>query len=132
MSDLAKLITASGMRLTKPRLALARLLFGDGKNRHVCVEQLVEHLDASGTKMAQATVYNSLNRFVRAGLLRQIAGTGNGVTIFDTNTEPHHHFLNETTGKLTDIPLDDLPLTHLPTPPEGEHITACDIVIRTR
>jgi len=132
MSDLAELISASGMRLTQPRLALAELLFGDGKNRHVTADQLVEQLETSDTRIAQATVYNTLNRFVRAGLLRQIAGTGNGVSIFDTNTEPHHHFLNESTGKLTDIPLENLPLKHLPNPPDGETIIACEIVIKTR
>ena len=82
--------------------------------------------------MAIGTIYNSLRRFVDAGLLREIAPIAQGAAVFDTNTRPHHHFFNESTGELTDIPADALTLSGMPAPPDGRDVTGCDIIIRIR
>jgi Fur family iron response transcriptional regulator len=49
---------------------------------------------------------------------------------FDTNVEDHHHFYFEDSGRLEDIPSDQVGLRKLPTPPEGTRLSRVDIVIR--
>ncbi|MEE2525669.1 Fur family transcriptional regulator [Hyphobacterium sp. HN65] len=132
MSDAHSLLETAGLRITQPRLQIARTLFADGLDRHVTAEQVFARLKADGVHMALATVYNTLGHFVEAGLLRPISKPGSDASIYDTNTSSHHHFLNETTGELTDIPAGAIPLDLLPQPEDGSEIVACELVIRTR
>ena len=55
--------------------------------------------------VSRATVYNTLNLFVDKGLLRELVLT-EGRLVFDANTERHHHFIDEDTGKIYDLPWD--------------------------
>jgi len=83
-----------------------------------------------GIRFALGTVYNTLHSFVQAGLLREVNGVENGVIVFDTNTSDHHHFYDEGSKVLTDIPTGSLQLSHLPDAPEGKNITGYDVIIR--
>src|SRR4029079_11513087 len=91
----------AGLRPTRQRLALGRLLFGGG-DRHVTAERLHAEVAALGEHVSLATVYNTLHPFKRAGLLRELAIEGSKA-YFDTNTSNHNHFLIESTGELMDI-----------------------------
>ncbi len=130
--DQIKLLGAAGLRATQPRVSIARLLFGDGKDRHVTAEWVAEQLDAADENIVLASVYNTLNAFVAAGLLREVHGAERGVAIFDTNTTPHHHFYNEKTKKLTDIPAEAVKVLKLPAAPKGAKTVGCDVIIRVR
>ncbi len=120
------------LRATRPRVHVARLLFGDGQNRHVTAEWVSERLTAAGESVALATVYNTLHNFAEVGLLREVHGAERGAIIFDTNTTPHHHFYHEKTRVLTDIPAGTIQLTGLPRPPEGSSVVSCDVFVRVR
>ncbi|MEM9014565.1 MAG: transcriptional repressor [Pseudomonadota bacterium] len=120
------------MRVTRPRLLIAELLFGDGEDRHVTAEWVAEELERAGESIALASVYNTLHSFVGQGLLRPVQSAERGVTMFDTNTRPHHHVYNETTGELSDIADGDLKLAGEPTLPDGVELVGTDIVIRVR
>ena len=132
MPDPIALLETAGLRVTRPRMQIARMLFEDGLDRHVTAENVFDKLAENGTNMALATVYNTLGHFVAAGLLRRISPSVSSAILFDTNTTPHHHFLNETTGKLSDIPEGAIPFDLLPQPDDGGEIVACELVIRTR
>lgn len=121
-------LQAAGLRPTKQRLALAKLLFDHG-DRHVTAEQL--HVEADGDRVAVslATIYNTLHQFTRSGLLREVV-VEQGRSYFDTNTTEHHHFFNERTGELLDIPSSPMLVDDLPKPPEGTRISRVDVVIR--
>lgn len=121
-----------GLRATRPRQAIARILFADGQNRHVTAEWLAEEVSQHGEPVALATIYNTLHSLADAGALRMVRGTGQDNIVFDTYTRPHHHFLDERTGALTDIPDGQLVLETLPAAPEGRTIAGYDIVIRIR
>ena len=120
----------AGLRPTRQRLALARLLLECG-DRHVTAEQLHGEAMAAGIKVSLATVYNTLHQFTEAGLLRE-AMVEPGRSYFDTNTADHHHFFCETTGELRDIPAHHLSVSGLPTPPAGTEISRVDIIVRVR
>lgn len=118
----------AGLRTTRQRLALAKLLF-DGEDRHVSAEILHGEARAEGVRVSLATVYNSLHQFTKAGLLREITVDSHR-TYFDTNTRDHHHFFNEDQGTLMDIPDHLVALSRLPEPPRGTVIKSVGVVIR--
>src|SRR5687767_9795864 len=88
----------AGLRPTRPRVELGRILFAKG-HRHVSVEDLHAEAEAAGVRVSLATVYNALHRFTEAGLLLEVA-LDNGCTYFDTNVSDHHHFFVEGEGRL--------------------------------
>ena len=123
-------IRNSGLRPTRQRLALAALLFDSG-DRHVSAEALFEEAGRAGVHVSLATIYNTLNQFTRAGLLREVAIEGHR-NYFDTNTSNHCHFYMEETGELVDIAQDSLSIAGLPATPPGTTIGQIDIVIRLK
>lgn len=127
-SNLIDRLKGAGLRPTRQRLALGRILFDRG-DRHVTAEQLHREVMTADVRISLATVYNALHQFTRAGLLREVV-VEPGRSYFDTNVEDHHHFFHEADGKLEDIPGERVILTDLPPPPEGKHISRVDVVIR--
>jgi len=123
-----ELLRAAGLRPTRQRLALARLLFDRG-DRHVSAEQLHGEATAASVPVSLATVYNTLHQFVTAGLLREVV-VNPGRSYFDTNVGDHHHFFFEDSGELVDIPGDRIGVTSLPAPPPGTAIRRIDVIIR--
>jgi Fur family transcriptional regulator, iron response regulator len=119
-----------GLRPTRQRVALGWLLFARG-NRHITAEQLFDEANSSRVPISLATVYNTLNQFTQAGLLREIAVDG-ARTYFDTNTSDHYHFLLGDSNQLMDIPKSQVEVIHLPDVPEGMEIERVDVVVRLR
>ena len=129
-SDFAARLRAAGLRPTRQRVALARVLF-EGGHRHVTAESLHAEVKSTRIPVSLATVYNALNQFRDAGLLREVV-VAPGRSYFDTNTTDHHHFFCEATGQLQDIPGEELAVTKLPLPPSGTEISRVDVIIRVR
>ena len=76
-SDALARLRAAGLRPTRQRLALTRLLFSDG-DRHVTAESLHKEAMADRVRVSLATVYNTLHQFTEAGLLREVTGSRTG------------------------------------------------------
>ncbi|MDR3518682.1 MAG: Fur family transcriptional regulator [Azospirillaceae bacterium] len=120
----------AGLRPTRQRLGLARLLFQHG-DRHITAEQLHAEAMAANLKVSLATVYNTVNQFTAAGLLREVV-VDSGRSYFDTNMSEHHHFFLEENGELHDILDQNLLIGALPAPPPGTEVTRVDVIIRVR
>ena len=118
----------AGLRPTRQRLALGRLLF-DGGDRHVTAEALHDEAQRAGVSVSLATVYNTLHQFTNAGLLREVV-VDSARTYFDTNIDDHHHFFIERDGSLMDIAGDDVTIGSLPPAPEGMDIARVDVIVR--
>lgn len=127
--DIAGHLRHAGLRPTQKRLSLARILFAQG-GRHVTAEILHAEARAARIPVSLATVYNTLNQFTEAGLLRELSVDG-ARAYFDTNTSDHHHFMIEG-GGVMDVPADSISITDLPEPPEGMEIVRVDVVVRLR
>jgi Fur family transcriptional regulator, iron response regulator len=127
-SRVIDLLRRSGLRPTRQRLALARLLF-EGGDRHLTAEGLHEEALAAKIEVSLATVYNTLHQFVSAGLLREIIVDPTR-SYFDTNTSEHHHFFYEGSGRVEDIPADCRLVADLPPPPPGTRVTRVDVIVR--
>ncbi len=123
-------LSSAGLRPTRQRLALAELLVGDGKHRHVTAESLFEAASAKG-QVSLATVYNTLRAFCDVGLMHEITVDG-AKSYFDTNTSEHPHFFWEDTSELTDASTERMEITNLPNVPQGAEIASVDVVIRLR
>ena len=128
LDNIEERLREAGLRPTRQRLALAELLFGHG-HRHVTAEQLHREARDAGLSVSLATIYNTLNQFTDAGLLRQVV-TNSNYTFYDTNTDEHYHFYVEETDRLIDIPADQIDLSALPPLPEGKRVKGVDIIIR--
>jgi Fe2+ or Zn2+ uptake regulation protein len=62
--------------------------------------------------ISRATVYNTLNLFVDKGLLQRLNLSEDSV-VFDPITEIHHHFVDETSGAIHDVPWDRLQVCNI-------------------
>ena len=62
--------------------------------------------------ISRATVYNTLNLFVKKKLLRELHLSPDSV-VFDPNMERHHHLIDEETGRIQDV--------------EWDHVEVCNI-----
>ncbi len=120
----------AGLRPTRQRMALARILF-DGGQRHLTAEQLHAEALQDNVRVSLATVYNTLHQFTSANLLREIV-VEPGRSYFDTNTDEHHHFFNETSGRLEDIPPGAIDVPQVPEPSDGSDVRRVDVIVRTR
>ncbi len=121
-------LRTAGLRPTRQRLALSKLLF-EGGDRHVTAEALHAEAQAENMRVSLATVYNTLHQFTNVGLLREIV-VGTARSYFDTNTSDHHHFYYEKAGILEDIDGDSVTIKGLPDAPDGVAIKRVDVVVR--
>ncbi len=118
----------AGLRPTRQRLSLAKLLFDKG-DCHVSAEQLHGQALDAGIRVSLATVYNTLHQFTESGLMREIIVDSSRV-YFDTNTSDHHHFFFEDSHELWDIDGEAVTISAHPEPPEGTSVKRVDVVIR--
>ena len=118
-------LETADLRPTRQRVALAELLVGDGKHRHVTAESLFDSAKSEGAVVSLATVYNTLRAFCDAGVLQEITVDGSR-SYFDTNTHDHPHFYWEDEGRLSDAPAAQLVIQRLPEAPGGGDIAPVD------
>jgi len=119
-----------GLRPTRQRLALAKLLFQRG-HRHLTAEDLHAEARDARVRVSLATVYNTLHQFTAAGLLRSVTAEGSK-SYFDTNTVDHHHFYCEEDGRLVDIDGGDIRVAGLPPPPNGATVERVEVIVRLK
>lgn len=118
----------AGLRPTHQRLTIGAMLFGQA-HRHFTADDLHHELEATGAPLSLATVYNTLNHFVDAGLLRKI-GPGGGRSWFDTDSGDHNHFHIASEDRFVDIAPEEVAFRRLPAPPPGYLIVGVDVAIR--
>jgi Fur family iron response transcriptional regulator len=123
-------LRAAGLRPTRQRLALAKLLFAHG-HRHVTAEALFNEAKEHRVDVSLATIYNALHDFTEKALLREIS-IDSSRSYFDTNVGDHHHFYFERSGKLQDIPSERIAIAELPAPPGHAEISRVDVIIRVK
>ena len=121
-------LRAAGLRPTRQRLALAKLLF-EGGDRHVTAEQVHADAGAADVKVSLATVYNTLHQFTRAGMMREVVVEA-GRSYFDTNVSDHHHLFFEKSGRLVDVPAARVTVDDMPMLPEGARLSRVDVILR--
>ena len=123
-------LRASGIRPTKQRLAICKVLFSRKKTFHFTVEKLKKITKReSKEKISVATLYNTVQAFKEKGYLKEISIKGNK-TFFDTNTKHHHHFYDEDMSQLTDIEDRNISIGNLPKIPNGKKIKSVEVLVK--
>jgi Fur family iron response transcriptional regulator len=90
-----------GVQPTPQRLAVARFVLGT--DSHPTADEVWEKARRECPTLSRATVYNTLNLLAEKGLLKPRVIT-EGVVVFDPHVGKHHHFVDEVTGRIHDIP----------------------------
>ena len=101
--DVAEILRAHGIQPSAQRLAVAAYVLDT--DEHPSAEDVLAHAARNLPMISRATVYNTLNLFVDKGLIRELV-LAEGRSVFDCNLEQHHHFIDEATGAIHDIPWD--------------------------
>ena len=123
-------LRASGLRPTKQRLAICKMLFDRKETFHFTIDKLKKITEKDRKKkISLATLYNTVHAFEKKGYLKEISLKGNQ-TFFDTNTKSHHHFYDEDTSQLIDIKDENISINNLPRTPYGKKIKKVEITIR--
>ena len=99
--DVAGILRAHGIQPSAQRLAVAAYVLDT--DEHPSAEEVLRQAKARLPMISRATVYNTLNLFVRKGLVRELV-LAEGRSVFDCNLEQHHHFIDEATGTIHDVP----------------------------
>lgn len=76
---------------------------------HPSAEKIYELVKYNIPNISLGTVYRNLNKFAQKGSIKKIEGI-NGSSIFDGNTEKHHHFICEQCNSVIDIDEKDIPI----------------------
>ena len=130
--DILKKLRSSGLRPTKQRVEIAKFLFEREKTFHFTVESLNKLLTKKSTsKIALATIYNTVHAFKTAGHLNEVEVRGNK-TYFDTNVSNHHHFYDSDTSELIDINANDIIIQKIPKAPNGKKIKNVEVFINLK
>ena len=124
-----KQLINNGIRPTKQRMILAKLLFENG-DRHISAEELYEEVKKEDRKIALATIYNTLKQFRNIGLLKELVVDQNK-SIYCTNHDKHYHLYIEDEGKIIDIPQKNIDL-NIPQIPACLKLHNIDIIVRVR
>ena len=123
-------LRASGLRPTKQRLAICKILFNRKETFHFTIDQLKKIAEKNTKKkISLATLYNTVHAFEKKGYLKEISLKGNK-TFFDTNIKNHHHFFDEETLQLTDIKNESISIKNLPNIPNGKKIKDIEVTIK--
>jgi len=128
-AQIESVLRARGIQPTAQRIAIGRYVLCEAD--HPTAEHVKQWVDENFPKISLATVYNTLRAFVEAGLLREVRLPDRDAVVFDNLTSPHHHFLDEETGTVHDLPLDAVEVKVL-VGPEFDVRTATVLVRGTR
>jgi len=100
-----ELLRQCGIQPTPQRVAVVDSVLHD--TSHPSADEIFERARKRCATVSRATVYNTLNLLVEKSLLRtQILKEG--TVVFDPNVNSHHHFIDDETGAIIDIPWDKL------------------------
>ena len=126
----AERLRASGLRPTRQRIDICKLLFDRKETFHFTIDKLKKIIDKGNKKkISIATLYNTVHTFKEKGYLKEISLKGDK-TFFDTNTKHHHHFYDEDMSQLVDIEDKNVSINYLPKLPSGKKIRSVEVLVK--
>ena len=99
--DIITALEARGIHPSSQRVAVAEYVLHT--DQHPTADEVHRAVKKRCPDISRATIYNTLNILVEKGLLHQLT-LDDGKTVFDPKTDKHHHFIDEETGVIHDIP----------------------------
>lgn len=105
MEDAISILRRCDIQPTPQRIAVVECVLTS--KSHPSADDVFSGAREKCPTVSRATVYNTLNLLVEKGLIR-MQTMKEGAVVFDPNIEKHHHFIDEETGAIYDIPWDQL------------------------
>ena len=123
-------LRSSGLRPTKQRLEICKLLFDRKKTFHFTIGDLSKILKkVTNKKISLATIYNTVHSFKKKGYLKEIS-INRDKCYFDTNTSNHHHFLDINTNELIDLKKEDVDKIKIRKNLPGKKIQSIEVLVK--
>ena len=123
-------LRSAGLRPTKQRLQICRLLFDRNETFHFTISDISKTLKSQNYgKLSLATIYNTIHSFKKKGYLKEIS-INSDKSYFDTNTSNHHHFLDEKTNELVDLPINDVGDVKIKKSLPGKKIKSIEVLVK--
>ncbi len=123
-------LRSSGLRPTKQRIEICKLLFGRKDTFHFTINNLKNILKKySSKKISLATIYNTVHAFKSKGYLKEIS-INTDKSYFDTNVLHHHHFFNEITNELIDLKDSDVGNVKIKKNIPGKKIKSIEVLVK--
>lgn len=127
-SDIRQILEERGIQPTAQRVAVAAYVLRS--TDHPSADRVWSGVQEKFPTISRATVYNTLNLFVKKGLLRELHLAPDSA-LFDPNTDRHHHFIDEDTGRIYDVPWDRAEVSSVK-PLPGFEVHDYQVVMRGR
>ena len=125
-----KKLRSSGLRPTKQRLEICKVLYNREKTFHFTIEELSKILKKNSKEnISLATIYNTIHAFKRKGYLKEIS-INSGKSYFDTNISNHHHFFDERTNELIDLKDSDVGNIKIKKNILGKKIKSVEVLVK--
>ena len=129
-SVFVKKLRSSGLRPTRQRVQICRLLFDRQNTFHFSIQDLSKMIaNQYKEKVSLATVYNTIHAFKQKGYLKEIS-INSDKTYFDTNTSNHHHFFNESTNELIDLENHEVGKVIIKKKIPGKKINSVEVLVK--
>ena len=123
-------LRSSGLRSTKQRIEICKLLFNRKKTFHFTISDLSKILKKeTDEKISLATIYNTVHSFEKKGYLKEIS-VNKDKSYFDTNTSNHHHFLDTNTNELIDLKNEHVNEIRIKKNLPGKKITSIEVLVK--
>lgn len=104
-NDVVEELKRHGIQPSAQRVAVAEYVLHTLD--HPSADQVFQRVKKSFPLLSRATTYNTLNLFVKKGILRELI-LAEGKVVFDPKVEPHHHFIDDSSGHIHDVPWESL------------------------
>jgi len=123
-------LRSSGLRPTKQRIEICKLLFDRKKTFHFTINDLLKILQKETSKrISLATIYNTVHSFKKKGYLKEIS-VNKDKSYFDTNTSDHHHFLDINTNELIDLKKEHVGKIKIKKNLLGKKINSIEVLVK--
>ena len=123
-------LRSSGLRPTKQRIEICKLLFDRKSTFHFSIDYLSNLLkEKSKEKISLATIYNTVHAFKKKDYLKEIS-INSSISYFDTNVTNHHHFFNESTNELIDLKDKDVGKIRIKKTIPGKKIKSIEVLVK--
>ena len=120
----------SGLRPTKQRIQICKILFDREKTFHFTINDLRRVLESRlSKKISVATIYNTIHSFKKKGYLKEIS-INSDKSYFDTNISNHHHFYDESLNQLIDLKDSDVGNIKIKKTLPGKKIKSVEVLVK--
>lgn len=126
--DIVRILEEHGIQPSAQRVAVAEYVLNT--TEHPSADRVWTGVQESFPMISRATVYNTLHLFVEKGLLRELHLAPDSV-LFDPKIDRHHHFIDEDTGRIYDVPWNQIEVSNT-RPLRGFEIHDYQVVMRGR